>query len=171
MARAATVLVLVASVLLPTTCGGIQPTPTPTPTPSASSAIAKVSPAVVRVLAEKSMGSGMILEVGYVLTNNHAVGKTKAAQVILADGRKSAAPVFGIDETRDLAILKISADNLPSVVLGKSSEQAIGDEVIAVGFPLGSDLSAGSTGESVAGKQLPRDQAWENQGFCLAAAV
>jgi hypothetical protein len=64
-------------------------------------------------------------------------------KVILADKREYPASVLGRDEIKDLAILKISAVNLPVVTLGSSEKLTPGDEVIAIGYPL--DLTGSAT--------------------------
>jgi hypothetical protein len=89
------------------------------------------------VITEKGTGSGMVVDkAGYVLTNNHVVEDSQTTKVVLTDGREFSASVVGRDEIRDLAVLKISANELSVVTFGKSGELSVGDEVIAVGFPL-----------------------------------
>ncbi|MFC2058095.1 trypsin-like peptidase domain-containing protein [Chloroflexota bacterium] len=117
--------------------------PTLSPTPSSMSVIEDVLPAVVRIEVGGGNGTGMIIdESGYILTNNHVVDDTETALVILEDGREFTGTIIGRDEVRDLAIVKIYGANLPIVTLGNSSELALGDEVIALGFPI---YSSGAT--------------------------
>jgi putative serine protease PepD len=88
-------------------------------------------------------GSGVILDkAGRIVTNNHVVSGTgagSAVQVSLSDGRNYKATVLGTDPSTDLAVIKISnpPNDLTPAVLGKSSEVAVGDAVMAVGNPLG----------------------------------
>jgi S1-C subfamily serine protease len=63
--------------------------------------------------------------------------------VSLADGRKLAARVLATDRDRDLAVLKVDAEDLPAVTLGDSSTAVVGERVVAIGYAL--DLSGGPT--------------------------
>ncbi len=117
---------------------------TPVSLPSIASAVDKVRPAVVRIITEYGMGSGMIIDkAGYVLTNSHVVEDSQKAMVILTDGQEVSASILGRDEVTDLAILQISGKNLPVVTLGDSDKLAGTEEVIAIGYPL--DLEGGAT--------------------------
>jgi len=106
--------------------------------------VEKVAPAVVRVVTNKGMGSGIIIDKqGYVLTNNHVIEGSQSIKVVLADKHEYPAYVLGRDEIKDLVILKINAANLPVVTLGNSEKLTPGDEVIAIGYPL--DLTGSAT--------------------------
>ena len=94
-------------------------------------------------------GSGVLLDSGYVLTNQHVVGDavdTRGSILIsLPDGRKFPASVVGADRQTDVALLKIDgAKNLPSVPLGKSDVLTPGQTVIAIGNPVGLSASVSS---------------------------
>ena len=107
---------------------------------SNSEIIEKVKPAVVYIQTSDGSGSGMIIESnGYVLTNAHVVSGFSAAKIKLSDGRLFIGSVVGRDEKIDLALLKIQGDNLPTVVLGDSSTNALkqGDDVFTLGYPFG----------------------------------
>lgn len=88
-------------------------------------------------------GSGIILsEDGYILTNNHVIADTnselaRTITVRMTTGEEFQASVVGTDADADIAVLKIEAENLPAVVVGNSDNLAVGEEVIAVGNPLG----------------------------------
>lgn len=87
---------------------------------------------------QAGLGSGVIVSPdGYVLTNNHVVEDADDIEVTLTDGRKSKAQVIGTDPETDLAILKISLDKLPIMVLGNSESAEVGDQVLAIGNPFG----------------------------------
>lgn len=90
-----------------------------------------------------STGSGFIItEDGYVVTNYHVVEGASKIFVNTHDGDEFSAVLVGQDKTNDVAVLKIEeAENLPCVTLGSSSELAVGDQVVAIGNPLG-DLTA-----------------------------
>jgi len=83
-------------------------------------------------------GSGFIFRSdGYILTNNHVVSGAQKLQVTLADNRKFSGRVVGVDDTLDLAVIKIEAKNLPVVTLGDSDALEQGQWVLAIGNPLG----------------------------------
>ena len=87
-------------------------------------------------------GSGFIVSAdGYIVTNQHIISGTKAASVVLTDGREFPAKLVGEDARMDIAVLKIDATNLPAVELGDSDALTVGDEVAAIGNPLDSSLS------------------------------
>jgi serine protease Do len=94
-----------------------------------------------------ALGSGFIVDPsGYVVTNNHVVGKADKIDVTLTDGRKFDAKLIGRDEKTDLALLKINAEKpLPFVKFGDSNAERVGDWVMAVGNPfgLGGTVTAG----------------------------
>ncbi|MDN5559735.1 MAG: trypsin-like peptidase domain-containing protein, partial [Ruaniaceae bacterium] len=94
----------------------------------------------VRSQSGESLGSGVIIDAsGYILTNNHVVSGATALQVTLADGRIYSASIVGTDATTDLAVVKL--DNAPSdltvATIGDSSALQVGQDVVAVGNPLG----------------------------------
>ncbi|MGI4721538.1 MAG: Do family serine endopeptidase [Janthinobacterium lividum] len=85
-----------------------------------------------------SLGSGVIVSGdGYILTNNHVVEGADIIEVGLADGRKAAARIVGTDPETDLAVIRISAKNLPVMVLGDPEAARVGDVVLAIGNPFG----------------------------------
>ncbi|MBI5461137.1 MAG: Do family serine endopeptidase [Gammaproteobacteria bacterium] len=87
---------------------------------------------------QTSLGSGVLLSAqGYVLTNNHVVAEADQIQVMLGDGRSLDASVVGVDPETDLAVVRIAADKLPSIVLGDSEHLRVGDVVLAIGNPFG----------------------------------
>ena len=87
---------------------------------------------------QTGLGSGVIVSpAGYILTNNHVIEEADQIEVVLNDGRKSAAQVIGTDPETDLAILKIDQTDLPVITLGNSDALQIGDPVLAIGNPFG----------------------------------
>jgi serine protease DegQ len=85
-----------------------------------------------------NLGSGVIVSPeGYILTNQHVVDGADAIEVALADGREATAKVIGVDPETDLAVLKISLDNLPAITLGRMDNVRVGDVVLAIGNPFG----------------------------------
>ena len=87
---------------------------------------------------ERGIGSGVIVtKDGYILTNNHVVDGAKEVKVTLQDGRDFTAKVVGRDPKADIAVVKIDANNLPTVPLADSDKVAVGDVVLAIGNPFG----------------------------------
>jgi serine protease Do len=106
----------------------------------------------------KSLGSGFIISKdGYVMTNNHVVKDADEIIVRLADRRELKAEVVGTDDRSDVALLKIKADNLPVVKIGKSEQLKVGEWVLAIGSPFGFDHSATAGIVSAKGRALPRE--------------
>ncbi len=106
--------------------------------------IAKVQPTVVQVNVTTSsgnqLGSGVIIDRrGYIITNNHVINGATSINVVLNDGRKLSAQLVGADATDDLAVLKITppANGLTVATLGDSSKLQVGQDVLAIGSPLG----------------------------------
>lgn len=92
-----------------------------------------------------ALGSGVVIgEDGYIVTNNHVIsmaaqdksGKAKI-QVTFSDGTRSDARLVGRDPKTDLAVLKVDVQNLTVARLGKSGDVQVGDDVLAIGSPLG----------------------------------
>ena len=89
-------------------------------------------------LRPTGLGSGVIAdEHGLILTNNHVVQQADILVVRLSDGREFQATIVGSDPQRDLAVLKIDADNLQPATLGESSSLQVGEWVLAIGSPFG----------------------------------
>lgn len=92
-------------------------------------------------------GSGFILtEDGYVLTNYHVVEDAQALTVTTYDGTEYAAELIGYDELSDVALLKVDASGLPAVTIGSSAALSVGDQVCAIGNPLGELASSQTVG-------------------------
>lgn len=95
---------------------------------------------------EAGSGSGVIFQkkngYAYVVTNNHVVEGASKLEVSLYDGTKATATVLGTDALTDLAVLKIDGKNVTATAtFGDSSTLRPGDQVYAIGNPLGSELS------------------------------
>ena len=96
----------------------------------------------------RGVGSGVVIvDKGVILTNLHVVDGAEQIQVVFADGTESDATVIGLQPENDLAVLqaKTIPDDLLPATLRSTSDLAMGDEVIAVGFPfgIGPSVSAG----------------------------
>lgn len=91
-------------------------------------------------------GSGVIISTdGYIITNNHVVEGADELEVTLNDNRKFAAKLIGTDPSTDIALIKIEAENLPTIPFGNSEKLKVGEWVLAVGNPfnLTSTVTAG----------------------------
>lgn len=101
-------------------------------------------------------GSGFVMSAdGYILTNFHVIESANSIKVTLYDGKSYDAVLVGYDESNDIAVLKIDASGLVPVVLGDSDNINVGDEVIAIGNPLGEltfSLTSGSV--SALGREI-----------------
>jgi serine protease DegQ len=87
---------------------------------------------------QMGLGSGVIVSPeGYILTNNHVVEGAQEIEVTLSDSRRTTAKVIGTDPDTDLAVLRITLDRLPVIVMGNSDTVQVGDKVLAIGNPFG----------------------------------
>jgi serine protease Do len=92
--------------------------------------------------ARTASGSGFIVSPeGYILTNNHVIDGADRVTVGLPDRREFKAKVIGRDPQTDVAVLKISGKNLPTVPLGDDNQARVGDWVLAIGNPLELDFT------------------------------
>lgn len=98
-------------------------------------------------------GSGVIIDKeGHIVTNNHVIAGAERLVVTLADGNEEEAKLVGADPRTDLAVIKIKVDNrVTPAVLGDSSKLAVGQEVIAIGNPLGLRFARSVTAGIVSG--------------------
>ena len=89
---------------------------------------------------EANLGSGLIIDKAEVLTNAHVVDGAASLSVTLDSGAKVTARVLGLDAVLDIALLRLEGPGaLPVAQLGDSSSVKVGDEVVAIGNPLGLD--------------------------------
>lgn len=126
-----------------------------------TTAVERISPAVVTVQTETvervpvdifdlfngrrsgeqrsaGIGSGFIVRAdGVIVTNAHVIGGASKVSVAMRDGTTYDAKVIGVDETNDIAVVKIAATKLPVAPLGTSSDLLVGEWSIAIGNPFG----------------------------------
>ncbi|PKW26173.1 S1C family serine protease [Phycicoccus duodecadis] len=136
--------------------GGSVPTAAaPTPGPGATTrpqgSIANIAatalPSVVTLRVQGAdggaTGSGWVYDdAGHVVTNNHVVASVGAkgkVTVVLSNGKQVSGTVVGTDASYDLAVVKVSGADLTPLTVGRSRDVVVGDQVIAVGAPLGLD--------------------------------
>ena len=103
-----------------------------------------------------STGSGFIISAdGYLLTNNHVVEDADEITVSLGDRREYSAEIIGADPRSDVALLKIEAENLPILKIGKSKNLRVGEWVVAIGSPFQLRFSVTSGIVSAKGRSIP----------------
>ncbi len=107
---------------------------------------------------QQGLGSGFIISAdGYILSNNHVIDGADKVTVRLLDRRELAAKVIGTDKRSDIALLKVDAQDLPVVKIGKSDKLRVGEWVFAIGAPFGFDYSVTAGIVSALGRGLPRE--------------
>lgn len=143
---------------------------------SFKNAVRNASPAVVNVYSQSfslqnnanqglqisNLGSGVIMsKEGYILTNRHVINNADQIVVALQSGQIFNANVIGSDSLTDLAVLKIKANNLPTIHYNPDRQVYVGDVVLAIGNPynLGQSVSQGiisATGRNAVGDAIGR---------------
>ncbi|MEE0776875.1 MAG: trypsin-like peptidase domain-containing protein [Bacillota bacterium] len=110
----------------------------------------KVSPSVVGIAGESgagtASGTGIIIkENGYIMTNAHVVSGMSNLTVTLQDGTEKSAELVGSDTYTDLAVIKIEGSGYTAAELGDSDQLVVGEEVVAIGNPLGQSFAGSVT--------------------------
>lgn len=119
--------------------------PVQAPAGSTQEVAEKVTPSVVSIEVEGSQasgsGSGIVLTAdGTIMTNNHVVagaGNNPDLTVTFSDGSTAAAQIVGADPISDIAVIKVDKSGLTPIAVGRSDNLVVGQEVIAIGSPLG----------------------------------
>ncbi|MDH3009432.1 MULTISPECIES: trypsin-like peptidase domain-containing protein [Gordonia] len=121
--------------------------PVEAPAGSVQEVAARVLPSVVSIEVASGgalgSGSGVVLtEDGVIMTNNHVVsagdnGPAAKVGVNFSDGSRAQARVLGADPISDIAVIKVDRNDLTPVTVGNSNNLAVGQDVIAIGSPLG----------------------------------
>jgi len=130
-------------------------------------AVEKVSPSVVNIEVEQKRsnsqqgapahgsGSGFVFTPdGFILTNSHVVHGAQKIEVTLSDSRHYSADLIGEDPDADLAVVRITAPDLPAVKLGDSSAIRVGQIAIAIGNPYGFQTTVTAGVISALGRSL-----------------
>ena len=106
----------------------------------------------------QSLGSGFIISSdGYIVTNSHVVDDAREIIVRLSDRREFKARLVGTDDRTDVSLLKIDADHLPTVRIGRSADLKVGEWVLAIGSPFGFEHSATAGIVSAKRRSLPNE--------------
>ena len=154
----------------------LKQTPTGEASPSADGMLTwqevyqKNIPSVVSIscssLNGSSTGTGVILsEEGYIVTNCHVVEDSRSITVLLSDDRSFSAQLVGTDSVSDLAVLYVDAENLTPAEFGDSVTLRVGDEVVAIGDPLGIELRGTMTDGIISA--INRDMTMEGRTMTL----
>ena len=133
----------------------------------------RCSPAVVSITANYgdkygaySWGTGIIFtEDGYIITNAHVLEGTSSVLATTEDNREFEAKLVGIDTASDIAVLKIDAEGLPVAEFGDSSRLEVGDDVVAIGNPLGDQFRGTMTNGIISA--INRDVAYAGYNMTL----
>ena len=120
-------------------------------------------PSVVLIETDIATGSGFIItEDGYAVTNYHVVEGARSIEVVLYDNSSYPATLEGYDSSNDVAVLKMEGSFRP-VRLGSSDDLIVGDQVVAIGNPLGELTSTLTVGYvSAKGRDVSTDSATIN---------
>ena len=136
---------------VPTATPTPVPTATPTPVPGleVSAMVKQARPAVVRITSTAGTGTGVIFDTqgrtGYVVTNEHVVEGQSRVNVTVNDSTTYNGTVLGVDATRDLAVVSICCGDFTALEFGDAAALEVGDEVVNIGYALGSRIQGSAT--------------------------
>ena len=107
----------------------------------------------------RAAGSGFVVsEGGYILTNHHVIDGADNIEVLFSDRQEYRARVIGSDRRSDLALLKIDAEDLPTIEFADADELRVGEWVLAIGSPFGLDYSVSAGIVSAIGRSIPTEK-------------
>jgi putative serine protease PepD len=137
----------------PITIPVVSPAPAPAETFDPAHVMQVLGPAVAEIIVTFNggggIGSGFVIAqqngVSYLVTNNHVVANATRVVVLMPDGRHFTASVKGTDPIQDIAVVQVSDGSLPLAQFGDSTKLVVGQQVVAIGSPLGnqSTVTAG----------------------------
>ena len=116
-------------------------TPVPTATPTVAELVSRFRPSIAQIITPAGTGTGFVYDAtGLVATNAHVVGDRRQVTVVVG-GTEYRGQVLNSNEDADLAVVQVSADtDFVAVSLGSAGRVALGEDVMALGFPLSSQL-------------------------------
>ena len=98
---------------------------------------ATVNPSTPWESTSSSSGSGFIISKdGYIVTNYHVVENAASLTVVIHNGAEYSATYVGGDSATDLAVIKVDTTDLQTVKIGSSDDLIVGDQVVAIGYPV-----------------------------------
>ncbi|NLJ49211.1 MAG: DegQ family serine endoprotease [Candidatus Atribacteria bacterium] len=126
-----------------------------------------------REVPQRGIGTGFIFRKdGYILTNNHVIEGADEIRVTLLDGREFTGKVIGADSLTDIAVVKVEAENLPTLSLGDSDAARVGEFVVAIGNPYGLSHTVTMGVLSAKGRAVPSgDTGQEYENFLQTDAA
>src|SRR5882762_3539312 len=131
----------------------VSPAPVATGTFDPAHVVQVLGPAVAELIVRQNgggggIGSGFVIahdsSASYLVTNNHVVASATKVIVLMPDGRHFTATVQGADPIQDIAVVKVSDASLPVAQFGDSTKLKVGQQVVAIGSPLGNQASVSS---------------------------
>ncbi|HET7338910.1 MAG TPA: trypsin-like peptidase domain-containing protein [Candidatus Dormibacteraeota bacterium] len=127
--------------------GTSSTTPAPSASPTAAAAhgaqdfttvVRNVAPSIVLIESSSGLGSGVVYDQsGDIVTNAHVAGTSGTFTVTTADGKRYSATLLGAYQPSDVAVIKVAASGLKPATFGDSSKLEVGEQVLAMGNPLG----------------------------------
>jgi S1-C subfamily serine protease len=131
------------------------PVPLPEPVnPTRADVVERVAPSVVTVRVPNGLGSGVVYQPDVVLTNQHVVGEAREVTIDYADGTSSPGTVLATDATTDLAVVRTERTGLPVPEYRRELPRP-GEEVIAIGSPLGLENTVTAGIVSALDREIP----------------
>jgi len=116
----------------------------------------RLTPSVANVRVRRGGGSGVVITPdGFLLTSAHVVARTRSGSVTFADGRDLRFDVVGADPLSDLAVLRVTGEQLAAAELGDADALRVGQLVVAIGNPHGFSGSVTAGVVSALGRSLP----------------
>ncbi|MEK7645881.1 MAG: trypsin-like peptidase domain-containing protein [Patescibacteria group bacterium] len=116
--------------------------------------IDKARPSIVRIIGGAAEGSGFVFKEGIIITNYHVIADEPSPKIVYADNAFENGVVFAVDPESDLALIKVQRENVP-LLKWSDNLPLSGEEVIAMGFPLGGGLDGELTANAttIAGRR------------------
>ena len=136
--------------------------------------VALVQPSVVRIETNLGSGSGVIItNTGWVLTNLHVIDGASWVDITLMSGETYAATNFFPHSFLDIEMVKIDSNrtDFPAATLGSSTDVIIGEQVVAIGYPLGLSGQATFTTGIVSAVRIDEDYRYDGNEYIQTDAV